>query len=351
MKNKKIKIFTLTLLTVFIAFSGFIWHYYTQKLGLLNQNMGTVDKELTEEELREKYATLLDEDEYFKSDDLLNILLIGTDERSPEFSDDARADACMLFSLNKKTMQVKLISFERGMGVPVLDDAYKGQYDWLTHTFKYGGADLMMKEIRECFKIDVTHYVRVNFEAFEKAIDCIGGVDLYLSELEAKGLNGQVYTNATTRTTVHEGLNHLDGYDALQYARIRFIDSDWNRIERQRKVVDRAIQQTKNLSLKELDNLLNEVLPLVQTNFTRKEITSLLPLSLKYKDITIEQMTVPAKGTYGNMVGMNNRNMFKVDFEKNAQIIKDFISPKEPQKVDSQNSSGAQTSNSQNNKK
>ncbi len=338
-KQNKILLSILILFSIAVAM---VWGFYTSKINLLQHSDGTVsnvgkidenDEDVKAEADAMEYATSgLKDTEAIKSEgdivshgDVLNILLIGTDERTPEFSDDSRGDSCMLLSLNKKTMEVKLISFQRGIGMPILNDKYKGQWDWLTHTFRYGGADLMMKEIRECFKVDVNRYVRVNFATFEKAINAMGGIDIDITELEAKGLNGLVYTNVTTKAKVYPGINHLDGYDALQYARIRFIDDDWKRIERQRKVINEAIKQTQNLTILELNKLLNEVLPLVQTNFTQKEITSLLPLALKYNRITVEEMTMPAKGTFGSMEGMGGRRMFAVDFEKNSEILEEFI--------------------------
>lgn len=322
---------------VFVAVETYVSKFNLMQKGNENtEHIGTIDEndEAVKADNDAINSALKDVDEaesieaegdIVSSEDVLNVLLIGTDERTEEFSDNARGDSCMLLSLNKKTMEVKLISFERGMGMPILSGPYKGQYDWLTHTFRYGGADLMMQEIRECFKVDVNHYIRVNFATFEKAIDAIGGIDVELTKSERDGLNGLVYTNATTRQEVHEGINHLDGYDALQYARIRFIDNDWKRIERQRNVINQAIKQTQKLSLKQLNDVLNTVLPLIETNFTIGEITSLLPLALKYDQITVDQMTIPAQGTFGNMKGMNNRSMFAVDFEANSRILEEFI--------------------------
>lgn len=85
------------------------------------------------------------------------------------------------------------------------------------------------------------------------------------------------------------------------------------------------VNQTKNLNLLELNSLLDEVLPLVQTNLTEKEITSLVLLAPNYQGITLEQMTIPADGTYGSMKGMGGRSMFSTDFNQNAQILKQFI--------------------------
>lgn len=66
-------------------------------------------------------------------------------------------------------------------------------------------------------------------------------VDAELTATEVSGLKGEVRTNARTRAKVTEGVNHLDGYDALQYSRLRYTDSDWKRIQRQRNVISRRI--------------------------------------------------------------------------------------------------------------
>ena len=261
------------------------------------------------------------DDQNLWNDDVLNVLLLGTDERSEEYSDNARSDCMMILSLNRKTHKIRLTSLERGIGVPI-----EGQEDdWLTHTFAYGGAALTLKTIQECFDLDVDRYVRVNFNAFEQIIDAIGGVDIELTALEAQGLNGEIYTNAITRNEVHEGWNHLDGYDALQYARQRFIDSDWQRIERQRNVISAAFEKVKTMSVFEWNNLLDTALPLVKTNFTKSEITSLLMDAPGFTNSEIEQMTIPADGTYGSKTTSDGRSLLDLDWETNIQILKKFI--------------------------
>ena len=309
-KKKRTVVIVTALVLVLIALLVMIGvFYYKSKIGLLQYSDGTLtqqgsvdetDKELLAEsaameealkDLEEKQA-IEAEGDIFGDKDVFNILLIGTDDRTKDFSDNARGDTCMLMSINRKTMAVKLVSFERGMGVPILDGAYKGQYDWLTHTFRYGGADLMMREIRECFKIDV-----------------------HIQEMNV----------ADQIQTVTVGVHHLNGATAMLYARCRYIDNDWHRVERQRNVIQAVVNQTKNLNLLELNSLLDEVLPLVQTNLTEKEITSLVLLAPNYQGITLEQMTIPADGTYGSMKGMGGRSMFSTDFNQNAQILKQFI--------------------------
>lgn len=314
--------------------------YYHGKISLLQFSDGIAQGDaVTESEAAEDAEAMaqetaglaamdavLAEGDIISSPDVFNVLLIGTDERSKDFSANARGDSIMLVSVDKKTMTIHLVSFERGMGVPILDGEYKGQWDWLTHTFRYGGADLMMREIEECFKIEIDRYLRANFNTFAQLIDAVGGVDIELTQAEAQGLNGEVRSNAHAHTTVQAGMNHLDGYDALQYSRLRYIDSDWKRIERQRNVIETVIGQCKGLDLLELNRLLDTVLPLLRTNLTEGEITGLLfTLAPKLSRVTVEQMTVPAQGTYGSMTGMGGRSLFAVDFAANASLLRQTL--------------------------
>lgn len=336
---KKVKrsvkiVIAVVLVILLLLTSGVI--FYLSKLNLLqfsdgkikwNGSIDETDSETLEEENRmnEAIADLEEKDsvdatgDIYKDKNYFNILLIGTDERTENFSDNARGDTCMILSIGKKDGSLKLISLERGMGVPILDGKYKGQYDWLTHTFRYGGADLMMREVRECFKVDVERYIRVNFATFQKGVESVGGVDIILTATEAD------YINKYTNRDYTAGQNHLDGIAALRYARCRKIDSDWHRIERQRNVIQAVVTKTKDLTIFELNDLLNNVLPLVQTNLTRMEITELLLLAPKYRGVTIQQMTVPIKGSYGGMRGMGGRSLFSVNFDTNSKALREFI--------------------------
>ena len=178
----------------------------------------------------------------------------------------------------------------------------------------------MMREVRECFKVDVERYIRVHFTTFKKGIDSVGGIDITLTAAEATYLN-----NGTRRKNYTAGVNHLDSIAALEYARCRHIDSDWHRIERQRNVIQAVVTKTKDLSIGELNTLLNNVLPLVQTNLTRLEITELLLSAPKYRGVQIKQTTIPISGSYGRMRGLGGRSLFSVDFDINAKELRKFI--------------------------
>lgn len=253
---------------------------------------------------------------------VVNILLIGTDERTTEFTNKARGDSCMLLSINTSgdSPVVSLVSFERGMGMPILTGTYAGQWDWLTHLFRYGGAEMMMDSIEACFDIRVDYYVRTNFACFTAGIDALGGVDVTFSQKEAD------YFNKYYEITAVKGTNHLDGVHALRYARLRQIDSDWQRIERQRKIIAAAINKLKNKNLSELDALIDTCTDLVRTNLTEDVITQiLLDILPGLGNVKVQQMTIPAKGTYASQKVMGDRSAFAPDFEENTRLLHELI--------------------------
>lgn len=257
-------------------------------------------------------------------DDVFNVLLIGTDERTDgSYSDNARGDACMLLSVNISgdAPVISLVSLERGMGVPIVAGPYAGQWDWLTHTFRYGGAELLMEEVRQVLKVDVDYYIRINFNIFVHAIDTLGGVTVNFDRAEAEAFKRAGHGDVAV------GYNHLDGEKALYYARLRYIDSDWVRIQRQREIVLSVFEKCKNKSFEELDGIVNQLLPLVRTNIPETKVAELMKLIPYLPKTTTQQMTVPARDTFGYMVGMGGRNMFAVDFEENSRILKEFLYP------------------------
>ena len=159
--RRKTAIILLAIATVIILPVCVIYGYYHSKVQMLDYDDGTVAVEgvisesdtdvIADADAMEQATEGLEQSEVVEaqgevqeSDDVFNVLFIGTDERTRKFTDIARGDSCMLFSINKKTMQVHLVSFERGMGMPIYSGQYEGQYDWLTHLFRYGGADMMI---------------------------------------------------------------------------------------------------------------------------------------------------------------------------------------------------------------
>lgn len=343
MLKRTLLVILLIILLLVAAVVGYVW----SKLDLIQyedevKQAAQEQQEVTvpQESVSEEEAPIVDvsgleisetlpviPDRAIKEDkSVTNILLIGTDERTKNFSTNARSDSMILVSIDRDANTVKLVSLERGMGAPVLEGEYEGQYDWLTHIFRYGGADLLMKTVEHCFRIDVDHYVRVNFTTVTEVVDAIGGIDIEMTAGEAWYLNNALPNIRNfSLPQLKEGVNHINGEVALSLARLREIDSDWQRVERQRRVITACVSALKGSSISDLNNLLDQVLPLIQTNLTMLEIADWMLYAPNLLNATFDQMTIPKEGTYGGMTGMEGRGLFAVDFEVNSEILKDFL--------------------------
>lgn len=296
--------------TVMILF----FHYYNlmdiRSVAETSVSYSNIEVTFTDAELAEvpEGEVVLPDGETYSEQGVTNILLIGTDERTDYFNYKSRADSMMILSLNENTNEVKLTSLERGMLVQIPGR----KPDILTHTFRYGGAELLIQTVETHFKIKIDNYVRINFYMFQQLIDEIDGVDVVISQREADAMNA-----LHKYLPVSEGMNHMDGKTALGFSRLRRIDSDWQRIERQRKVIAAIKTKMKGKSPFELSNVAENCLPYVQTDLSSGEFASLL---LKMPDLVsgdFEDMTIPAKETYH---GLGN-----VDFSTNSKILRKFI--------------------------
>lgn len=264
-------------------------------------------------------APIYSSGELFSDKDVMNILLIGTDERTEGFVEACRADVNILVSINKAEKTVKLVSFSRGMAIKMTDGPYKGSYEWLTNAQRWAGPIAVMQEMENNFKIELDRYVRVNFNTVEVVVDEIGGLNLELTEPEVK------YLKQTRGWDFVVGMNNLNGWQALQYARLRGADDDWHRMERQRKCILAVVNQLKDSSFAELNALCDLVLPLIQTNLTKMEIAELILYSPKFLQSEFDQMTIPIENSYGGINCFSGVVGWSLNYEKNNKALHEFL--------------------------
>lgn len=226
-----------------------------------------------------------DEFEALNNDGLVNILLIGQDKREGESRQ--RSDAMILCSFNPETNKLSMISFLRDLYVQI--PGYEDNR--LNAAYAYGGFDLLKETLALNFGITVDGCLESDFEGFKKIIDTVGGVDIELTSAEA-----EIVGNGAT-----EGVCTLNGEQSLTYARIRKIDSDFQRTARQRKIMGAVFEKAKTYTLSELAMFFSEILPLMATDMTDDEIMTLaMTLASSFSEIEISSYTVPAEETYKN---------------------------------------------------
>ena len=163
-------------------------------------------------------------------------LLLGIDGSSYK---SGHSDAMLVFSIHEEKRELVLSSIPRDTLVYV--DG-KG-FDKLTHAYNYGGAALTVKVFSDNFDIDVANYFVVNFQSLPKIVDQIGGVVLTLTDAEAKHMGDQY-----AAWGLSGGTQRLNGKEVLAYCRVRKIDSDYRRIERQYKALMAIYDEVRSLS-------------------------------------------------------------------------------------------------------
>jgi len=247
------------------------------------------------------------------SNDVYNILLVGTDTRGEGFT--GRSDAMMILSVNRKTRKIHLVSLTRGLYV-----AIEGHdRSMLNNAYAWGGSKLLLQTIRENFRIQIDDYVVINFAGFRQAIEIVGGLDINLTQAEVNYL-----LLAFPDAQIQVGSNLLNGDLALCYARIRKIDSDYRRTSRQRAVIESLISKLEKSSAGQMDATIRQLLPLVKTNLSLTRMISLAVNALKYKSYPIRQLMIPITGTYQTIL-VRGIQMTQYDEIQNVEALQQFL--------------------------
>ena len=197
-----------------------------------------------------------------------NIAIFGIDTRDNTY-EDSRSDCIVIASINHDKKEIKLVSVYRDTYLKITGRSL----DKVNHAYWYGGPALSLSTLNTNLDLNITEFVTVNFEATKDIIDAIGGVEITVTDAEAKRIPG----------LEKGGTYLLSGEQALAYGRIRKIDNDYVRTERMRTVISTAFEKVKTKNITELNKLVDMLLPEVYTNIEEKEIISLIPKMYAYK--------------------------------------------------------------------
>ena len=206
-----------------------------------------------------------------------NIALLAIDSRDINNNKGSRSDGIIVLSINEKTKEITLISVYRDTYLQVEGHGLTKA----THAFAYGGPELAIKTLNQNLDLNISEFVSVNFESVASAIDAMGGVEIEIKDYEVEEMN--LYIAETAEITGREenmlpgpGVYNLDGVQATTYGRIRKVgNGDYERTERMRTVIMKAFEKAKKLDPFKLNNLVDQILPKVQTNIDSGSIVSL----------------------------------------------------------------------------
>jgi LCP family protein required for cell wall assembly len=266
-KNKK-KWIILSLLLVVLIIAGI-------GVGLTMSMLGKVDKvEINEDNLDISQEV----EEKYKDTNITNILLLGIDSEDGE---TGRSDSIMILSVDNVHNKLKLSSIMRDSYVDI-----KGHgKDKINHAYAFGGPELSISTINTNFDLNIKDFATVNFDSLPKVVDKLGGIDLNITSGDLKYINGYIDSlNNLQKTSVshitNTGTQHVNGTQALAYARIRYDGGDQERTHRHRVILESLFNTIKSTSKTQYPSILNELLPLVKTSLNSGDILKLATSSV-----------------------------------------------------------------------
>lgn len=334
-KKKKIVVSVIAIiLSLILIISAVLGIFVAQKFGLMGDNIENPEYDDTiyddgdfdninidigsadfKQALKD-WATQGNENK-MSSRNVINVLLVGADKTT----NAGNTDVMMLISLNKKTKQLKLVSFMRDSYLYV--DSKNGSYcTKLNAAFSMGGPECLMQTIENNYKIEIDNYVMVNFESFVEIIDAMGGITVDVQKYEAD------YNYKKFKVSLPYGENvTLNGKQALCFCRIRGCDADGDvsRTRRQRQVIESIIDRVTTASVGDLNKYIDIFLPYVDTGYSKTQILSLGVQAVTGKWFNYERTQLQMPDEECRISGSANAWIWVVDYQLAAYKLQNEL--------------------------
>ena len=266
-----------------------------------------------------------------------NIALFGVDARDGELGRGTRSDTIMIASINQDTQEIRLISVFRDTYLNLSNDSYNK----CNTAYAQGGPEQAINMLNMNLDLDITDYVTIGFSGLIDAVDALGGVEIEITDSEISHLNnyqlcmaeelGVDYTPVT-----QSGRQLLNGMQATAYCRIRYTrGDDFRRAERQRDVISAMMDKAGGASVSTLTDMVNAVLPQVETSLNVNEILSVLGSVAGY-NMTASDGFPFEGGRAGANVGSKGSCVIPIDLEENVRQLHQILYPEESYRPSSQ---------------
>ncbi len=271
------------------------------------------------------------------SSHVLNVLLIGEDTRGKNILDEGtRADSAIIVSVNVDTKKVVLTSILRDSWGYWENESGKkesGQFGKINGAMSLSDVKAYKRTIENLYKIKIDGHAIVNFDSFKSIVNTLGGVELELTAAEITEINSHPKTYGdvwiTKKFEGDKGVQKLNGRQALAYCRIRHIDSDNARADRQKTCLIKIFEQAKGASTAKRLKIIKKLIPYVKTSFGKNEIIKIATYAFSegWLNFDVETTNVPEM----NLKGGNFKPEFggqwiwRADFPADAYIVQKRI--------------------------
>lgn len=317
--------FALEIIVLVVLMGGLFVYAKLGKLNheTINEEELDVNESVTENQVMKGYTT---------------IALVGIDSRDDKLKSDWNSDTMIIASINNDTKKVKLVSVYRDTYLCLGEDEDENNsYGLANSAYCTGGAKKMINMLNKNLDMNISDFVTVNFQAVAETVELLGGIDVEMKKEEVVHLNSYcVETSEVTGMDYTpleeiEGVQHLNGVQAVAYARIRKTSgNDFRRAARQREVIYKIVEKAKNSSIATLNTVLDKIFPMIYTSLTEKEILSMGMNMLSY-DIE-DQTGFPFDHLYGDTVkeAMDGVDcVLPITLESNVIKLHEFLYPED----------------------
>ena len=317
--------FALEIIVLVVLMGGLFVYAKLGKLNheTINEEEIDVNESVTENQVMKGYTT---------------IALVGIDSRDDKLKSDWNSDTMIIASINNDTKKVKLVSVYRDTYLCLGEDEDgNNSYGLANSPYCTGGAKKMINMLNKNLDMNISDFVTVNFQAVAETVELLGGIDVEMKKEEVIHLNNYcVETSEVTGMDYTplkeiEGVHHLNGVQAVAYARIRKTSgNDFRRAARQREVIYKIVEKAKNSSIATLNTVLDKIFPMIYTSLTEKDILSMGMDMLSY-DIE-DQTGFPFDHLYGDTVkeAMDGVDcVLPITLESNVIKLHEFLYPED----------------------
>ena len=221
-----------------------------------------------------------------------NVALVGIDTRYNNIN-EGNSDTMLVASINNDTGAVRMISLYRDTYLNIDPESDTWKFNKCNSAYAYGGVEQFLSMLNGNLDLNITEYVIVDFSAVATLVDDLDGIDILLTEEEIIHLNNYCVETAEVTGMEYEPLQyergqevteyHLNGVQAVAYARIRYtVGDDLKRTQRQRLVIEKIVDKAKVKGITSISKIINDVFPLIKTSFSSAQLTKMAAQMFNY---------------------------------------------------------------------
>ena len=249
-----------------------------------------------------------------------SFLILGMDN-SGSLEETGRSDVMMLVQIDFTRSDISTVTFARDMFIPDPD----GRQQKINTIVRNGGEAALVTSLQNAFGLDIDGWFRVNFSSVIALVDAIGGAQVELTSKEAN------YIDRTAGKypdhPLAEGLCHLNGAQALTFARCRKLDNDIGRGQRQSRLMAAMVAQTKRMTAANVVSVFQKLKHAWTSSLSAGEQIRLLGSALWLRGARVNSVGVPFDGEWKYTDGG-----ITIKMEENIRLLREALGlkPLEP---------------------